>query len=409
MMSYNEVIKDLEARVIMPDRAPSLVPVKEGLLALGLKYDPARVIIVAGTNGKGTVSATLSALISSTGEKVGLYTSPHLANTTERLQINGQPISIEDFVKIFRIVKDKTSSKKLSHFEMLTLMAHVYFYEEKCDWMIYEVGLGGVWDATNAIDHSTSVITRIGYDHQDILGYSLWEIAKNKLGIVRDNPDHKVIHWSFPEEIKTLFNGYKNQIRASFFEVTPPDFYVEKHGVEPKYKINSKWGSAELSLVGRRAVENTAIALEVFYRLGFSVNKHLESLNHVYWPGRMEKVQVSGRSVFLSGDHNVQGVESLKELLADYSYENIYAVVGIGKSKDFSAMLKTFTTIRNLKLILTETPFRGLKLEEYGAWLQNCEYSSNNPSDALRFALASSTQKDLVLVTGSLYLVGLFK
>lgn len=408
MPSYKEVIKNLEERVIMPDRPPSLLPVKEGLHSLNLKYDPEKVIVVAGTNGKGTVSATLSVLLEATGAKVGLYTSPHLVDTTERIRINSKPISEEKFVEAFENVKRNIPHERLSHFEMLTLMAHATFMSEKCDWIIYEVGLGGIWDATNAFDHQTSVICRLGFDHQEILGNSLWEIAKNKLGITRDEKTHKAVHLPFPTDVEKLFTSYKKQTQCQFVEVNPFPFKVENSTVEPVYKVQTPWGEAPLKLLGRRAVENSSLALKVFAELGFNPQEFLPSLKKVNWAGRMDFETYKNKKVYFSGDHNPQGVESLKEILSNFRYKDLWAIVGIGKAKDAKQMLENFSSIPNIKILLTETPFRGMKLAEYPQSF-HCEYKNPDPKAVLNYALENAKSDDLVLVTGSLYLVGELK
>ncbi len=406
MLSYREVVKNLEERVIMPDRPPSLLPVKEGLLSLNLKSNPEKVIVVAGTNGKGTTSATLSVLLEATGAKVGLYTSPHLMETTERIRLNSLSISEEKFVLAFAAVKKNIPHEHLSHFEMLTLMAHFVFASEKCDWIIYEVGLGGIWDATNAFDHQTSVICRLGLDHQEILGNSMWDIAKNKLGITRDSKEHKVIHLPFPKEVEKLFMNYKKQTQSQFIEVDPFPYKIEKTNSEPVYKMQTPWGIAPLKLLGERAVENSSLALKVFAELGFNPQEFLPSLQKVNWTGRMDCETYKNKKIYFSGDHNPQGVESLKEILSHFKYKNLWAIIGIGKAKDAKLMLENFASIPNIKILLTETPFRGMKLAEYAF---DCEYKNSDPELALKHAIENAKDEDLILVTGSLYLVGELK
>ncbi len=389
----------------MPDRAPSLLPVKEGLVALNLKYDPSRVIVIAGTNGKGTTAATLSVLLEATGAKVGLYTSPHLVETTERIRVNSKPIAENQFVAAFAAVKQKIPHDRLSHFEMLTLMAHWVFVQEKCDWIIYEVGLGGIWDATNAFDHDTSVICRLGLDHQDILGESLWDIAKNKLGIVRDEKNHKVVHLPVASEIEKLFLNFKDKSAAQFVEAKSFGYRVQTATeplTAPQYILETPWGKAPLSLLGARAAENSSLALIVFKELGFSPQEFLPALSKVNWPGRMDWQNYRGRRIYFSGDHNPQGVESLKEILVHFNYDNLWAVIGIGKAKAAAEMLNVFKTIPNINIILTETPFRGLKISEY----KSDFHKEPQPQKALDYALEKAGPEDLVLVSGSLYLVG---
>ena len=184
-MNYHQAVAESEALPIMPDRAPSLEPTRRGLARLGLPAFPdSRVVIVAGTNGKGSVCACLESLLIAAGQTVGLYTSPHLVETTERFRRNGRDISPDEFTHAYLAVCERTRGLGLTHFELLTLMAYWIFVGANgtpaVDWLILEVGLGGIWDATNAIPHRYWVITSLGYDHQNLLGSTLTEIAANK-------------------------------------------------------------------------------------------------------------------------------------------------------------------------------------------------------------------------------------
>jgi len=406
---FKNAVIELEARVIMPDRPPSLLPTLEGLKLLDLKYDPKKVIMVAGTNGKGSTAATLEALLVGAGRRVGLYTSPHLIETTERIRIQSKNVDYEKFCLAHDRIKKALPHKVLSHFEMLTLMALEIFLNESpvLDTMIFEVGLGGTWDATNAIEHKTSVITTLGLDHQDILGESLWEIAKNKMGIVREgDAEHKVIHAPWPSEIAKLLDGYKNRSKARFIERESFKYEVLKSAEGPSYFIDTKWGRAEIRLPGLRGAQNIALALTVFSELGFDPSRYLQLLHNLNWPGRMDSVNYNSKKIYFSGDHNPQGVQSLKEILEHHEYENIYLLIGVGKSKDYSKMLEGFFSIPRARVVLTETPFRGLELKKYGAWSERAFFNDKDPMKALSQILEVASPKDMILVSGSLYLVG---
>lgn len=406
---FEKVIEELESRVIMPERAPSLLPTLEGIKLLGYSYDPKKVILVAGTNGKGSTSATLEALLINSGKSVGLYTSPHLVDTTERIRIQGKNVSFERFCLAYDKLKKSLPKKVHSHFEMLTLMAVEIFLSEKVplDYMIFEVGLGGTWDATNAIEHKTSVITTLGFDHQDILGESLWEIAKNKLGIIRDSDsEHKVIHAPWPEEIIKLVKNREVKSKASFIEREHFSYHVVRNGLEPEFYVETKWGKGRLGLPGVRGAQNSVLALTVFNELGFDPSQHIDFLANVSWTGRMDSLIFDSKRIFLSGDHNPQGIDSLAEILQHYDYKNIFILAGIGKSKDFNNMLERLFAIPRAKVVLTETPFRGLALKDYGPWQERSWYAHSQPMRGLEKILDQVKSDDMILVSGSLYLVG---
>ena len=184
-------------------KAHTPAELKQHLDILGINFPPEKVIVVAGTNGKGTTCVTLQKLLIASGKNVGLFTSPHIRKINERIKYNGTDISDEDFEKVFEKVHDKLKDFSLSGFEYLTMIAAYYFYYFcEIDYLILEVGLGGTLDSTNAFDHQINIITKLGLDHENILCKGMENIAANKLGIIRD--DGIVFHFSFPSEALPL-------------------------------------------------------------------------------------------------------------------------------------------------------------------------------------------------------------
>lgn len=410
MTSYSQCVQFLESLNIMPKEMPGITKLTKALEETSWfsLIDPKKVIVVAGTNGKGTTCAILESLLISAKQNVGFYSSPHLIETTERIRCQQKNISEEKFLKLFK--KNSTLIQKydLTHFEALTLMCGDYFFspewENNLDYAIFEVGLGGLFDATNAIPHAYSVITALGLDHTKILGSDLLSIAKNKFGIV--HKDNVVIHHQLPTDLEKLKNQVLKETNSKWQSAEPYSFTI--HG-EAQYNLRSKWGFAELNLSGARAAENAATALTVFETLGFNPQEHLQALQKVQWPGRMQLVSWPGlqAKLYLSGDHNEQGIQSLIEIMKSFSYENLYCIVGIGQDKDSEKMLKDLTTLKNLHLCLTETPFKGLRINEYpNEFLQACWKKNTNSIELINEVSTVATKKDLVLVTGSLYLVG---
>ena len=184
----------------MPETAPDLERMKKALMQIGFFNWPfwaknssnlSKIILVAGTNGKGSTCAMLEGLFRHAGETTGFYSSPHLAHYCERIRINGKPISEDLFTQSYKIIAAITESLSLTHFDVLTLMALWVFASGEAgrsvDRIILEVGLGGRWDATNAVPHGVSVFTPIDFDHQNLLGSTLVEIAANNLDIVEKN------------------------------------------------------------------------------------------------------------------------------------------------------------------------------------------------------------------------------
>lgn len=407
---FNKVVEFLESLSIMPKEMPGIDKLKSALEETNWysRIDPKKVIVIAGTNGKGSTCAILESLLVSAGKKVGFYSSPHLIDTTERIRCFKSSISKDDFIKLFFENQKKIEKYQLTHFEALTLMAADYFFSDfwnhQLDYAIFEVGLGGLFDATNAIPHATSVVTALGLDHTNILGSDLLSIAKNKFGIIQKN--NLVIHHALSAELISLKNEIMKKTNSQWIAAT--EFSVEiKAG--PKYFLITKWGKAALNLLGYRAAENAATALTVFHALGYQPKKHLTALREVEWLGRMQKVKWPGMkaSLYLSGDHNLQGIKSLIQLLADFSYENLFILVGIGKDKDADVMLSELVNLKNSKLYITETPFKGLRISEYPQYFLDLAEGKNESIFVLFKEIEQKAgPNDMVLVTGSLYLVG---
>lgn len=413
--TYLEIIRQIENRGIMPEGPPTLEPMTRGLERLlpHLKIDPLKTIVVAGTNGKGSVCATLEALFLAAGETTGLYTSPHLEETTERIRINGSDISQELFCHAYQVVETKTKDLRLTHFEILTLIAAWVFYSGEMipppKWCIFEVGLGGTWDATNAIPHQNCVVTSLGFDHENLLGNTLPEIAANKFGIV--TPKAIVVHAPLPPEVQPLAAKIQSATQSEWIECVPYQMKVCSKRTLPEFLFQTKWGEAPLALPGLRGAQNSAIAFTLFHRLGFHPKSYLSALKQVKWPGRMEFISIpsSPCPVYLSGDHNPSGVQSLLELLPHYPRKHLYVLVGIGKDKNWNDILLKLFSIPDSSIFLTETPFRGCSIQQYGKWLDHAQSVSPDSLESFKKITEIATAEDMILVTGSLYLVGLLR
>lgn len=410
---YLKTVQFLESLQIMPKTMPGLQKIKNALMQTDwyANINPEKVIVVAGTNGKGSTCAMLEALLIDARQKVGFYSSPHLVSTTERIRMGGVNISEEEFVKVFEECEAIIRSCTLSHFEALTFMAgHYYFssaWGQNIDYVIFEVGLGGTFDATNAFPHRFSVITPLGIDHANILGHTLLEIAQNKFGIIQDQ--NIVIHQKFSNEVQDLLQQFLVRTHSQGIDVEPTQMRIERSGESPRYILDSVWGLAPLSLLGKRAGENASTALKTFAALGFDPALHLKALAHVTWAGRMQKLDWPGAGcpVYLSGDHNPHGIDSLLEILKDFSWKTLHLVIGLGSDKEAKDIFQKLSSLQNLKIYLTVTPFKGRYLDQYpDDVIKNSEFQNENPIVALQKAAEMANPEDLILVTGSLYLVG---
>lgn len=408
--SYFQIIERLEKLRDEPARENRVPLFREALKRLsrerGIAIRGEAVVLVAGTNGKGSVSKTLETLLARPGRSIGLFTSPHMMDTTERIRSDGRDLTRDEFVQCFTTVEPFTNG--LSHFEILTLMMAEAFFggriRRAVDLAIVEVGVGGRLDPTRVFPHDVSVVTRIGLDHEEILGGSLEAIAREKFAIV--DPGNVVVSAPLSPGGRRVFEERKNETPGTYVEVPDAEFVVATAGPAPTWTLRSRWGDAPLSLKGRRAAENANVALHVLSMLGEDVEAALPLLTRVEWPCRMEGFVIDGREVYLSGDHNAQGAASLVEILGEFRRPSVRLVVGLGKNKSVDDFLEPLAALPGAKLHLTKTTFRSGDLTRYGDWLSRAASTHEDPSAALAHALALAKPGELVVVTGSLYLTG---
>jgi dihydrofolate synthase/folylpolyglutamate synthase len=411
--TYHQAVSYLEGLQIMPKSMPGLEKIKLALAHTDWYegVNPNKVVVVSGTNGKGTTCAALESLLLDAQQKVGFYSSPHLVSTTERIRLNGASITEAEFVKVFEQCLILIKKFELSHFEALTLMAGHYFFSsvwgQHLDFAIFEVGLGGTFDATNAFPHKFCGVTKLGLDHVNILGDNIVEIAKNKFGIV--GKKNIVVHHKLPQEVIELKQQVQKLTNSNWVEAENYDLEIKAGAIAPEYFLNYNNRRFPINIVGSRAAENIMTAISLFQVLGFDSDEHYKALNNIKWQGRMQSLKLADFKcpVYLSGDHNEQGVESLINILNDFKWKKLHLVVGIGADKDSSSMLRKLSLLRDLQLYLTETPFKGLKLEDYPQeYLKLSVAQEKDLQKLLNLVAQKASDGDLVLVTGSLYLVG---
>lgn len=400
---------------LIPKSPPSLDRTRGAFSNLPIKkLCSQKNILVAGTNGKGTTAKTLQTLLTENGKSVGLFTSPYLISICENIQINGEPISEYLFVECFHHIADLHKKWNLSYFETMTLMASYLFFTDRLlppvEYAIFEVGMGGLWDATNVVPHSISIITQIGYDHQHLLGHTLEDIAKNKLGIVHKNNHHVIGSSSFDKNLQLhrLKQQTLQDTKATWYHPDLYTYHTETIHGRPRGFISIYNQKQEMNLLGQRAAENSAMALKCYEVLGFNPKQALKSLKKVKWEGRMHREYLSFCKcpVYFSGDHNQQGIKSLIAILNDLSYQNIYFLAGIGQMKNPKDILSDLLNIKNSKTYLTTAQFKGRTQKDYTHWLDQVDGYIKNPIKALHQVCRQCQKDDLMVVTGSLYLIG---
>ncbi|MFA5522904.1 MAG: folylpolyglutamate synthase/dihydrofolate synthase family protein [Tissierellales bacterium] len=398
--------------------------ISELLRLLGNPQNGLSFIHVAGTNGKGSASSFIANTLIEGGYKVGLFTSPYLEVFNERMRINNQDISDDSLAKITFSVKKKVEemlNKGMTHpteFEIVTAIAMQYYKEEKVDFVVLEVGLGGRYDSTNVIENSiASVITTISMDHLDILGDTLGKIAYEKAGIIKDNgfvisyPQDKEA-----EEVIVEVAKDKNA-RLSFVPTENLDI-IETTESGSKFNFeykNIKMSDLEIGLIGKHQIQNAATALTTILALreeGYlSVSDETirRGLKGTKWSGRLEVLR--RKPTFLvDGAHNIQGIQALKKTISSiFKYDKLILGVAILSDKDVDHMVEELVPIAD-KIVVTEANiFRAMKAEELAAKIE--KYNNNiviesNIEKAVQKTLEIANENDLIVFSGSLYLIG---
>jgi dihydrofolate synthase/folylpolyglutamate synthase len=377
-------------------------------------------IQVAGTNGKGSVCAFLSSICVSAKIKTGLYTSPHLISVTERIKIDGEEISEKDFARIatkIREISEKlVESRELdalpTFFEQLTAIALQFFAEEKAEIAILETGIGGRFDATTAANAEIAAITPIDFDHQNILGNTLSEIASEKAAIIRAGS--KVVLAEQKSEAAKIISA-----RSANFNITPKlaDFTSEIRSVKNgKFTVDFKTGRAEyknvcLNLRGKHQIENSKVAVLLAETLqeNFRITPEniIEGLQAAVHKGRLEFY----KNFLFDGAHNASGAKALREFLDEFNEQPVTMIFGAMKDKDLGEIAEIlFPKAEKLIFTKPDNP-RSLGATELLNFApKNFDkenlFVTNTVEEALKKALEISSGNDLICVTGSLYLVG---
>jgi len=357
---------------------PGLDRVVSACERLGNPEAEFKSVHIAGTNGKGSVAVFTESIVRNNGYKVGLYTSPHLIDVRERVQINRKMISKEDIARYGNMVREKCEDLHLSYFEFLTLISFLYFRDKGVDVAILETGLGGRWDATNIVHPLLSVLTPIAIDHASYLGSDIEDIAKEKCGIIKK--ENKVLTSKQTPEVMSIIRERCLEVGAELFEM-------------------SDQKPISVSLSGKHQAENAILALFAAKLLdGYKIEIRPEYLE-VDWPGRLQKIS-SDPEIILDGAHNIHATRALVDYMEDsYRGRDIIVVFGCMKDKNIHEMLDRLRSIAKYFIFYNIPGSRAVRFEEDVV---------NSPKEAILKAMSLRTKEPVVLVTGSLYLIGEF-
>ena len=387
---------------------------------LGDPHQKFKSIHVAGTNGKGSVSHMLAAILQTAGYKVGLYTSPHLKDFRERIKINGEEVKEEFVIAFTDNMKPLIEEIEPSFFEITVAMAFDYFAKQKVDIAVIEVGLGGRFDSTNIITPELSVITNIGWDHMNILGDTLEKIAFEKAGIIKQNTP--VVIGEFLPETKTVFEKIATEKDATIYyakenrnvlswEWKKHELIVE---VEEKGKTDHK--KYQLDLPGLYQSKNLLTVLEscsVLKELNYDLNetdirnglqktKKLTGLH-----GRWEIIH-DHPIIILDVGHNEDGIKQITQQLELTTYHELHIIIGLVKDKEVEKVLSLLPHAAQYYFTRAQIP-RALPADVLKAKAAEQNLNGESYPDvntALKTAIARSHKDDLILVCGSVFLVG---
>ena len=317
------------------------------LCRLGNPEKTVPAIHVAGTNGKGSTCRALAQMLMDMGYRVGLFISPHLVSINERIQVNNVNISDEDFVQSFEAVKAQFTQHP-SFFEVMFAMAAVYFREQKCDFAVYETGMGGRLDATNVLMPELTIITSVGMDHMEYLGDTIEKIAYEKAGIIK--PGVPVIYFHRDEESSRVIEDTARDCGAAVIPVEKADYIINHLGNKTiDFSVHNRYYSycdLEIHKTSLYQVENVSLAIMAFFTLMSSRSVPGEQIEQVvrkalpefYWEGRMEEI---APHIYVDGAHNVEAInayiDTMKALHGDDHRILVFAAV---KDKEYDSMIR---------------------------------------------------------------------
>jgi len=366
------------------------------------------IIHVAGTNGKGSVSAALAAILQQAGFRTGLYTSPHLHSFTERIRVDGDAITEDEATRLTMLLRSLSEGIPATFFEFTTAMALLHFQRRRVDFAILEVGMGGRLDATNAVDPRLCVITPICFDHAEHLGDTLAAIAREKAGIIKEKIP-VIVGRQEPEALEVLMEEARSRrsplflCGRDFSPVMGPDFGFRGMGLE--------LSGLRPALLGAHQRENLSLALAaavVLRRQGAVIPEAAlrEGIERVRWPGRLEWWK-GRREILIDGAHNEGGARVLAAYLSSLPVAGVRWVAGIKGSRPVRDILGPLLPYVSA-LYCTRPPVEESVdpdlLAEEGAAAGISTETYETPEAALAAALRDRRNDEIVLVAGSLFL-----
>ena len=381
-----------------------------------------KLIHIAGTNGKGSTTSMITEILMGEGYKVGMYTSPFIEEFEERIQINRNNIPKESLAILMDEIKvavDKVIEAGYNHpteFEIITVLMLLYFKKENIDFGVIEVGLGGTLDSTNVIKPIIQVITSISFDHTNLLGNTLEKIAMEKAGIIKKGIP--TVIYPQQEEVLKVIKNKCFEMDSELYIANNENLKFENIvNLDKPYQLLKYNNEIDilLPLLGEHQIINLSVAMQAIEVLNnkniidISIANIVKSIKNVSWKGRLE-VLSNNPYVVIDGAHNIQGIKTLSRNIKKYfKYENLYLILGILADKDVEEMIKIITPMAKKVYSVTPNSIRGELAEslkdEVSKFNKNCK-AFDKYEEAYLEALNVGSEKDLILASGSLYMIG---
>ena len=423
-MTYSEALKYLDSFVNYEELASydykssfKLDRMQELSGLLGNPHKDIKTIHITGTKGKGSTAAIVSSILQSAGFKTGLYTSPHLISFRERIKIDGEEIKEGELTELIEEVKsavDKTGRKDYTFFELYTAAAFLYFRNRKVDLAVMEVGLGGRLDATNLVEPLVACITPISLEHTHLLGSTLEDIAKEKAAIIKKGsvcvsaPQPDAVREIIASECKTKGVKLREVGKDIFYESNSGSSGGEKFSV---FGLYGEYPHMEMGLLGEHQLVNAATAIGVIealmsHNIVVPVEPVREGLKKVKWPGRLEIVGEKPLIV-LDGAQNRASALALKNTVKKiFKFDKLLLILGISKDKDIPSICRELEEIADEVILTKADIFRAAEPASLEKHISKKKHITNSVKEAIRLGKRLSKKNDLILITGSLYVVG---
>lgn len=398
---------------------PGLDNIQRFLATLGNPQNKFRSIHIAGTNGKGSTSHMLAAITQASGLRTGLYTSPHYKDFRERIKIDGQLLPEDDVLNFVNAHYSIIQAIQPSYFELTVALAFAYFSDQQVDIAVIETGLGGRLDSTNVIRPLLSVITNIGYDHQDVLGETLAEIAAEKAGIIK--PHTPVVIGHTHPETQPIFTAFAQNVEAGPLVYADQRYQAEIVGTKNHQSILNIIRAGQsyerdflLDALGTYQVQNIQTALasaEVLKdSLGISDRSIAEGLANMkrltYFIGRWQ-ILCEKPLIIADSGHNKEGFAEAMQYLQGQSYQQLHLVLGFAQGKDHAALLDLLPRDAEFYWTRPSVP-RALSLDDLRAYVEKAQlpgYFFPSVEAAVRAARQKAQPADLVFIGGSSFVV----